>query len=90
MKWSPFTSWATFSAMAPMSPQITGRPYRNASWITSGEPSHQREGTITQSTLLIWSARLARSQLLTKETFPASCSWAENCSRRSFVPCSHR
>ena len=33
-----------------MSLQITGRPCMKASWMTSGEFSHQREGTTTQST----------------------------------------
>ncbi len=31
--------------MPPTSLQITGRPWKNASWITSGEFSHQIDGT---------------------------------------------
>ena len=50
VKCSPDTRSATFSAIPPMSLQITGRPCRKASWITSGEFSHQIEGTTTQST----------------------------------------
>jgi hypothetical protein len=43
----------TFSLMPPMSLQITGRPWKNASCITSGEFSHQIEGTTTQSIFAI-------------------------------------
>ena len=53
MKWMPSTPWVTFSPMPPMRLQITGRLCMNASWITSGEFSHQREGTTTQSTFAI-------------------------------------
>ena len=51
----------TFSAMPPMSLAMIGRPWRNASWITTGEFSHQVEGTIVQSTSRI---RVGRSGLL--------------------------
>ena len=50
-KCSPERPSATFSAMPPMLLQITGRPAAKASWITSGEFSHQIEGTITQPAL---------------------------------------
>ena len=43
--------------MPPMSLQMTGRPNMKASWITSGEFSHQIDGTMTQSTLRIDAAR---------------------------------
>ena len=42
-----------FSAIPPMSLQITGRPWENASWMTTGEFSHQVDGVTTQSTSCI-------------------------------------
>ena len=51
----------TFSAMPPMSLAMIGRPWWNASWITTGAFSHQVEGTMVQSTSRI---RFGRSGLL--------------------------
>ena len=68
-KCRPLTPSATFSAIPPMSLQITGRPKWKASWITSGEFSHQIDGTTTQSMSAIYAASLPCSYLPTKVTF---------------------